>query len=58
MSRDERRITVIVPAELHREVKVKAARNDMSITAIVTALLKAWIKEEDNESHRHNSDRR
>ena len=47
----EYKLTVRIPRELHKKVKVKAAQQGRPISAIVRELLEEWLKEEEsNES--------
>jgi hypothetical protein len=39
----EKRITVIIPGDVHRAVKVKAAETGANVSDIVRALLAKWL---------------
>ena len=38
-------LKVYIPEELHHQVKVKAAQEKISMSALVERLLKAWVEE-------------
>ncbi len=44
MSRtDDRRITVIVPKEVHRSLKLEAVRQETTVSDIVRGLITEWL---------------
>jgi predicted HicB family RNase H-like nuclease len=45
----EYKLTVRIPRELHKKVKVKAAQQGRPISAIVRELLEEWLKEEESK---------
>jgi len=40
------KLTILIPKELHIAVKVKAAKEDKTVSEIVRGLLQEWLKEE------------
>jgi len=42
----EKRIFVRLPKELHIAVKVKAAKEDKTVSEVVRELLRRWVEEE------------
>ncbi len=45
MKKHDSQINVRIPEELHREVKIEAARKGKSLSEIITDLLTNWLKE-------------
>jgi len=46
MSKDEVRMTIRVPRELHEAAKAKAAAEDVTISQLVRWYLRAWVQGE------------
>ena len=44
MSEDKRRVTVIVPKEVHQSLKIAAVRKETSVSGIVRELLEDWLE--------------
>ncbi|GAF87920.1 unnamed protein product, partial [marine sediment metagenome] len=40
------KLTILMPKELHIAVKVKAAKEDTTISEVVRELLRQWLEEE------------
>jgi predicted HicB family RNase H-like nuclease len=40
-----KQVVVRIPADLHRRVKVKAARLGVTITSVIRSLLEEWVDE-------------
>lgn len=40
----EKRVTVIVPADIHKEAKIEAAKTGKSLSDIMRDLLFGWLK--------------
>ena len=49
MTEQEKRITVRVPASLHRRVKAKAALQGKSVSDVLRDFLLEWVKDEPSE---------
>ena len=43
---DEHKMTLRIPAGLHRQAKAKAALQGVTLTAVVYGLLEKWLKED------------
>lgn len=41
---DDKRITVIVPKEMHLALKLEAAKRETSVSHILRALISEWLK--------------
>ena len=50
MNTETSMLTILVPKELHIAVKVKAAKESMTISEVVREFLRQWIKEPPEES--------
>jgi predicted DNA binding CopG/RHH family protein len=46
MSEQEKRLSVRLPSDLHRAVKLKAVRADRPISTIVRELLRKWVEDD------------
>jgi hypothetical protein len=46
MSEQEKRLSVRLPADLHRAVKLKAVLVDRPVSAIVRDLLRKWVEDD------------
>ncbi len=40
------KLTILIPKELHIAVKVKAAKEDKTVSDVVRELLRQWLEEE------------
>ena len=47
---DHKRITVIVPKEMHLALKLEAARRETTVSHILRALIELWLASQDNET--------
>lgn len=55
MSRtNERRITVIVPKEIHQSLKLEAVKQETTVSDIVRELIDSWLAELGHEPSRAN----
>ena len=46
MGEQEKRLSVRLPADLHRRVKLKAVQVDRPVSAIVRELLRNWVEDD------------
>jgi len=49
MSERQVRITFAATPELKRRLRIKAIERDTTVTAVLTALVKRWLEEEEEE---------
>ncbi len=46
MSTDTRRITVIIPKDMHRALKLEAVKQETTVSDIVRTLIDRWLQEQ------------
>ena len=46
MSEQEKRLSVRLPSDLHRAVKLKAVQADRPISIVVRELLRKWVEDD------------
>lgn len=46
MSKQEKRLSIRLPADLHRAVKLKAVQIDKPVSIIVRELLRKWVEDD------------
>ena len=46
MGEQEKRLSIRMPADLHRTVKLKAVQVDKPVSAIVRELLRKWVEDD------------
>mgnify|MGYP000707545840 CR=1 FL=1 len=49
---ENKRITVIVPKEIHRALKMEAVKHDTTVSNIVRELIERWLAEQENDEAR------
>jgi hypothetical protein len=47
---DDKRITVIVPKEMHLALKLEAARRETTVSHILRSLIRDWLAANDEDS--------
>lgn len=59
MSTDTRRITIIIPKDMHLALKLEAVKQETTVSDIVRTLIDRWLEEQGDEQERslswHNS---
>jgi len=43
---DTQKLTIVIPKEVHRAAKIKAATVDVSVSGVIRELLKRWVSGE------------
>ena len=46
---DDKRITIIVPKEIHLALKLEAARRETTVSHILRSLIENWLAAEDKK---------
>jgi hypothetical protein len=46
---DDKRITIIVPKEMHLALKLEAARRETTVSHILRSLIESWLAAEDKK---------